>query len=636
MAENKDEKTNPYGHDKLSFTTKNTTSISYSNNNNNITAKLNQIQWNQRKLQTLSPKWSRSASSHIHKKQSKTLTPMTKVQDYMDNYKLPKIKFLRETYEKIKNKSLNSKLKFFKEYEPHKFLLQNFCILVQLTQANNMTSSSSSSKQANPALQAMLQKGIDAYMSEKSPKTGSKRLTRSATKAPVKEAETYRSSTPPKNNRTKNAVDTPLPESDEEKMTDGTNDSNNVNNDTSPNKEVIKEGGTQNESVGKSNNEEGKDEDVAESEKVDENSILDDINNEHGPQAKLNKTLTKMSPEERMKSIRMKAKERAEEKEKALQAKKAARKATAKTQTKKQKKTATKQTKKASKKAIAEKALKSVEDKAEAEKKEVEDLTQDTDDDGTKASKEVITVDGTEAEDEDEIEEVSSSDDDNNENNASNPYSVLAQETRKRKSEKKEKKRLKALQRPYNTYYTLKLKVEANSNPAVALFDAANAWLTNIQIVDPSIVVYGYKDPKPTFGIARPADIPKGLMSFKEYFLGANARADEGHIWTNIWIGHALEAKDIYSNFKCWLRKNDTYMYLKKLQEKNTVRDYFLLWSSQAMSESKLIEATNAAIASVTNEKYKFAFPWAIIRKEDNRYARSRAKISCNESVLWQ
>ena len=80
-----------------------------------------------------------------------------------------------------------------------------------------MTKTSSPTKQANPAFQTMLQKGIDAYMQEKNPPTESTRLTRSATKASAKDAESSRSTTPPKNNRTKNATDTSLPDSEEEK-----------------------------------------------------------------------------------------------------------------------------------------------------------------------------------------------------------------------------------------------------------------------------------------------------------------------------------------------------------------------------------------------------------------------------------
>ena len=238
----------------------------------------------------------------------------------------------------------------------------------------------------------------------------------------------------------------------------------------------------------------------------------------------------------------------------------------------------------------------------EMDKKKNEIVIQDTDDE-------------IEVSDDDDIEDVSSSDDELAIHGVSNPYSALAQENRKKKSAKQEKKRLKALRRPFDTYYTLKLKVDEHSNPAVALMDAASTWLNAIQTVDPNVVVYGYRDATPTYGICRSSDMPNGLMSFKEFFVGANPRSDAGHIWTNIWIGHALEAKDLFSNFKRWLRKNDTYMYLKKLQEKNTVRDYFLLWSTAAMSEDKLVEATHTALSIITKEKYIFAFPWSVIKK---------------------
>ena len=105
--------------------------------------------------------------------------------------------------------------------------------------------------------------------------------------------------------------------------------------------------------------------------------------------------------------------------------------------------------------------------------------------------------------------------------------------------------------------------------------------------------------------------------------MGANSRPDEGFVWASVWLGHALEADDLYSNFKFWLKKNETSMYKKKLQEKNKVRDYFLLWSTQAMCEKQMHEATQLAFQKVTKETYSFAFVWTIIKREDGRYVNA-------------
>ena len=484
----------------------------------------------------------------------------------------------------------------------------------------------------------------------------STRRTRSATRAPAKAPDASRSPTPTKTNRTNDATATPLPESDGELSTvqhhyDKTNssgDAHEIVSDTPSDEDTLTEDevktdgskksekaadGKLEESLKEDGSKDGldlKEDDDVDGTKDDEN-VHNNLENKHGAQAKLQEALKPMTPAERMKSIRKKAKDKADAKEKALTPQRANKTKPGVNKSKKQKRAEVKKAKKACKKnGLAAKALKAAENKVNTDDKEIEDLTnEDTEDDTPKGSKEVIEVntDG-------DIEEISSSEDEQEDNTKSNPYSALAQETRKRKSAKKEEKRRKALVRPYDTYYTLKLKIEANSNPAVALRDAAGAWLIEIKVVDPTIVVYGYKDLKPTYGITRPSDIPKGLMSFKEFFVGANARADEGHVWANIWIGHALDKDDLFSNFKCWLRKHDTSMYVKKLQEKNTVREYFLLWSSSAMSEAKLIDATTSALERFTNEKFKFAFPWAIIRKEDNRYASNEAPGSLGKQYV--
>ena len=184
---------------------------------------------------------------------------------------------------------------------------------------------------------------------------------------------------------------------------------------------------------------------------------------------------------------------------------------------------------------------------------------------------------------------------------------------------------MKAITRPFKTYYTIKFKVNESTNPANELMSTANAWFTALQSVDPLAIVYGFKDLEPTHGILRPTDIPKGIVSSKEYYMGANPRPDEGFVWASVWLGHALDADDLYSNFKFWLKKNETFMYKKKLQEKNTVRDYFLLWSTQSMCERTMYEATQAALKKVTKEEHSFAFVWSIVKREDGRYVNNES-----------
>lgn len=224
---------------------------------------------------------------------------------------------------------------------------------------------------------------------------------------------------------------------------------------------------------------------------------------------------------------------------------------------------------------------------------------------------------------EDASEGEEDSDSDKEYDGFNNPYSLQALQERKRKNAKREKKMVKKIKRPYSTYYTLKLKVHKNDNAMTEIVSAASKWFAGIQDVDKDVVIYGFKDLKPTHGLLKPSDIPQNIVAFKEFFLGANPIGDEGYVWTNIWIGHALETSDIYANFKFWLKKNETAMYIKKLQEKHTIRDHFLLWSTSEMCPTVLHKEITRQIAKITKEQYKFAFVWSVIRKEDKKYKKN-------------
>ena len=60
---------------------------------------------------------------------------------------------------------------------------------------------------------------------------------------------------------------------------------------------------------------------------------------------------------------------------------------------------------------------------------------------------------------ENDKEDSDKSDEESEDDGMENPYSVLAQAERKKNNEKKVKKMMQKIRRPYNTYYTLKLKV---------------------------------------------------------------------------------------------------------------------------------------------------------------------------------
>ena len=495
--------------------------------------------------------------------------------------------------------------------------------------------SSRTTSKPKTAYQAMLQRGIDGYMAEKQPDSSKKKANSNTQLKTPDKPRTHPDAdgTPPSSNITNNnATEQPLPDSDEEteeeyqkrieneKLEDEEARATTRDSLTDEEKRLDDEDDNIMDEIEKSAEESRLAQKQKETEPL---NLTDDIENEHGPQAKLDEQLKPKTPEERLKEVRERAKKRAEQQRKEKEEKRKEREAAKKDRQSKKKQCDKAQEKqKSTRKEKASAALKQAEKEAEEQKQENKNDTE-------KQNEKSLTEDKAQEDHVEIIEntqEAEDSESDEEYDDKNNPYSIAAQAERKRKNAKKEKKMMRKIKRPYNSYYTLKLKIHKSENAMDELINAASKWLTNLQIVDPSAIIYGYKDNTPTHGIMKPSEIPKGIVAFKEFFLGANPTGYDGFAWTQVWIGHALEADDIYANLKFWLKKNETAMYYKKLQQKHTVRNYFLLWSTAEMCPKKLYEETQHQLSKITKEKHEFAFVWGVIRREDGAYNKKESQ----------
>ena len=182
--------------------------------------------------------------------------------------------------------------------------------------------------------------------------------------------------------------------------------------------------------------------------------------------------------------------------------------------------------------------------------------------------------------------------------------------------------------RPHNrihhTLLTLKLKVKKHKDPVKELMNRAKSWMKAVQIIDPTMVLYEYHSAVKTTSIASPKKIPTEITAFKKYFSGANPQTSEGHAWCQIWMGHDEPMTNIRASMQGWSSDHDTQMYVKRLQHKDTVREYWLLWSSQKIDTEVLYEAAAKALKTLA-PRYQphFAFMWAVIRKEKGKYSKN-------------
>ena len=173
-----------------------------------------------------------------------------------------------------------------------------------------------------------------------------------------------------------------------------------------------------------------------------------------------------------------------------------------------------------------------------------------------------------------------------------------------------------------DTLITLKLKVKKHKDPVKEMMNKAGAWMKAVQIIDPTMVLYEYKSAVKTTSIPSPKKIPTEINAFKRYFSGANPLTSEGHIWCQLWLGHDEPMSNIRASLQGWSTDNDTQMYVKRLQHKDTVREYWMLWSSPKMDVEVLQEATIRALKEITpSHKPTFAFIWAVVRKEQGSYS---------------
>ena len=208
----------------------------------------------------------------------------------------------------------------------------------------------------------------------------------------------------------------------------------------------------------------------------------------------------------------------------------------------------------------------------------------------------------------------------------SNGTTESPSETGTGKKNKSKKKLAKMnVSRPYNTYYTMKLKTQANTNPVKELTSKMKLFFEALREVDGSLIIYRFKDIVPTVAIASPDEIPTNINRFKEYFSGANPTPREDHVWASVWIGHSEDVDNLHTNIKYWSMEHDTFLYKKKLQEKQTVREYFLLYSTDKIDVEVLHATVSSEIKKVTNKEYKFAFVWTVI-KSKGAYVNTESK----------
>ena len=185
------------------------------------------------------------------------------------------------------------------------------------------TKSTKAKTKAKSPYQEMLQRGIGEYMEEKQPDSHNKAKRSDKTETPTQTPRTNKDEgTPPASNvRDKAANEQPLPESDEETEEERLKRTEEERIEDEEARKMVQEMRTDEEK--KTHEEDDKimeeieqsaeEQRLADANKdmqVDPLNLMDDLNNEHGPQSKINEKLKPKTPKERMKAVRDRAKKK--------------------------------------------------------------------------------------------------------------------------------------------------------------------------------------------------------------------------------------------------------------------------------------------------------------------------------------
>lgn len=200
---------------------------------------------------------------------------------------------------------------------------------------------------------------------------------------------------------------------------------------------------------------------------------------------------------------------------------------------------------------------------------------------------------------------------------------IVDEKTNKRRISKAERRSAKKIQRKYRTFFTLKIRINNNEDAVKELFSQTKKWFDKLQQVDKRGIVYAYQDKTPSSALMTSSELPDDYAVYKNFFQGTKTQEEAGWTWATIWLGHDTPVASLLDSMGKWSRKTMTWMFAKHLQEKDTVKEYFLLWSTSILDTTALHKVVMDVIdRNPDGREYKFAFAWNAVKGEDNAIVR--------------
>ena len=198
---------------------------------------------------------------------------------------------------------------------------------------------------------------------------------------------------------------------------------------------------------------------------------------------------------------------------------------------------------------------------------------------------------------------------------------------------KKSKQSKISIHRNYNTYFSVKLKIEKGGIATKQLLKSLKTFYSQLYLIDPDIAIYDYESAKPTQAILSSKNIPHDFSIMKTYFNNINVKPNGGHTWFQVWIGHTEPIENIIVNMKHWSSENDSFLYKKRLQEKFTAKDYWLLWSTERMDSEILKDEIDELTMKIVKKKFQLSFNFGMVRK-DTKFSNNSTPSKWNKAMI--
>ena len=84
---------------------------------------------------------------------------------------------------------------------------------------------------------------------------------------------------------------------------------------------------------------------------------------------------------------------------------------------------------------------------------------------------------------------------------------------------------------------------------------------------------------------------------------------------------------------KHWSSENDSYIYKKRLQEKYTAKEFWLLWSTERMDPEVMKEEIDQITMKIENKRYNLSFNFGMVRK-DQKFSNNNQPSKWNKAMI--